>query len=178
MIGEGHGAVLSHGRNRTKAVVRRIDRPDGPAVLKDYSGRPLWVRRVVGPLLLDWEEAALRQLDGLDGVPRVLARPGRDRLLMSWIEGTPLRGAGRGVPEAFFSALEDLLDAMHARGVAQADIGSGDVLVRPDGTPALVDFAVAVRRGKLVPLWKSFASAVRHDRHRLGRLRGRFGASP
>jgi len=172
------GEVLSEGRNRTKARVH-LRTVDGRRVVeKDYSGRGFFMRRLLGPLLLDREERALRLLGGRPGFPVVLERPSRDRLVMSFLDGVPLGRLPRdgALPAGFFARLTALVESMHALGVAQGDIGSGDVLLAPDGRPSLVDFSVSVRRGRgwLRRTW--FQAAAEQDRRRVARLHQRWAA--
>ncbi|MFQ5719616.1 MAG: hypothetical protein ACE5IK_08695 [Acidobacteriota bacterium] len=169
--------ILSDGRNATKARVQVIDWDGSPAVEKDYSDRPLLVRRLFGPLMLNREERALRELSDADGFPRLLARPGRTRLVMSKVAGTPLRrmlDEKMPLPDRFFERLDALIFSMHRKGVAQGDIGLGDVLVGDDGAPAILDFSVSVvrHRGLFARLLFGFAAA--QDNRRFERLRHRF----
>lgn len=41
------------------------------------------------------------------------------------------------------SRLEHILDGIHARGVVFGDLHLGNIIVRPDGTPCLIDFELA-----------------------------------
>jgi RIO-like serine/threonine protein kinase len=169
--------VLSEGRNRTKARVRLVRWNDETAVEKDYSARGLLMRRLVGPHILDREERALTRLAGVAGVPAFLGRPTRDRLVMERLPGQTLAsfGAARAdLPPGFFGCLLELVKTLHRRGVAQRDIGAGDVLVAGDGEPGLVDFSVSVRqrRGPLNALL--FRSATAQDLRRVARLHQRF----
>ena len=121
------------------------------AVLKDHNASDRGFAKVLGPLLSAREAKALRQLNGLAGVPGLYARPDRRCLLMEHIAGQPLRKVEHTNWSAFFSALEALLRHMHARGVAHCDLRSPDnILVRDDGMPAVVDFVSCVFRG---PSW-------------------------
>ena len=169
--------VLSTGRNATKARVLAVDWQGVAAVEKNYSQGPLLMRLLLGPLLLSREERALRRLEGTAGFPRVLARPDRTRLVMTHLPGTTLRDwlhRGATLPPRFFERLDHLLTGMHGEGVAQGDIGLGDVLVLPDGEPALVDFSVSVVRGR-GPLGRLlFGFAAAQDNRRFERLRQRF----
>jgi hypothetical protein len=88
------------------------------------------------------EARALGALDGLDGVPSVLAFDGRvlDR---AWIAGQRMEDA-RPRDAAYFHAARKLVLAMHRRGVVHNDLAKeSNWLVRADGSPALVDFQLA-----------------------------------
>ncbi len=167
--------VLSEGRNGTKARVRLVRWQGETAVEKDYSHRGWLVRRLLGPLLLNREERALRRLAGSLQAPTLRARPARDRLVMSRLEGRSLKERGElGPPSGFFRRLRSLVREMHALGVAQGDIGTGDVLVGPDGRPGLVDFSVSVVRPVGRPGGWLFRAAAAQDLRRVARLHARF----
>jgi RIO-like serine/threonine protein kinase len=96
------------------------------------------------------EARALRALDGLRGVPRLLSAD-RHRLTREWIEGEPMHRARPANPLYFRDAL-GLLRRLHRAGVVHNDLAKEtNWLVTPDGAPALVDFQLAHvtrRRGR------------------------------
>lgn len=114
---------------------------------------------------LEREEAVLRRLAGLDVVPAVFDSfaVGEHRfLVMEYVEGEPLRSemvarypllsdapdadAVRAYAEwavATCAAVERAVAAIHGRGVAFRDLHPNNVLVRADGSVALIDFEVA-----------------------------------
>ena len=51
-------------RNVWKASVRQ----EGDVIVKEYMGAP-FIPRLLGRISLSWEEAALRRLEGVEGVP-------------------------------------------------------------------------------------------------------------
>jgi RIO-like serine/threonine protein kinase len=117
------------------------------------------------------EARALRALDGLPGVPRLLHWDGA-RLERSYIAGMPMHEAGpRDV--AYFHAARKLLLAMHRRGVAHNDLAKEpNWLVTPDGRPALVDFQLgwtSPRHGALFRLLarEDLRHLLKHKRHYL-----------
>ncbi|MBW2104193.1 MAG: phosphotransferase, partial [Deltaproteobacteria bacterium] len=137
-----HAALPYAPRNRWK--------PDrqGDAIVKDYGRRSLLVR-AFGRLCLRWEEAALRRLEGIEGIPAFLGRPTPDSLKMGAVPGEPLAKRKRGeLSEAFLRNLATLFDLMHQRGVAHGDAHKRNILA--DGErPYLVDFSTAYVRGRL-----------------------------
>lgn len=171
--------ILSEGRNSTKACVRLIRLAGETVVEKDYSSRGFLVRGILGPRLLDREERALRRLAGLSGVPGFKLRPSRQRLIMERLAGRPLASFPRGggsatLPADFFLRLRRLVKTVHHEGIAQGDIGAGDVMVRSDGSPGLVDFSVSVqRRSGGFGAW-IFRAAVHQDLRRVARLHQRY----
>lgn len=91
------------------------------------------------------EARALRRLEGLDGVPRLLHA---ERLVLerSLIEGAPMQEAQPRDP-LYFRRAHQLLRAIRARGIAHNDLAKEpNWLVRDDGHPAVVDFQIATLR--------------------------------
>lgn len=150
-----------------------------------FSG---WIAR----RMLARERRALRALDGLAGVPRLVERvelismasaDGRvprasDVLVRSWIDGASLRDASE-LPEDFFAELDRLVMALHERGVCHNDLHKEpNVIVARGGWPCLVDFQLAsvhARRGR------AFASRAREDLRHVEKHRARytrFGRGP
>ncbi|HET7844796.1 MAG TPA: serine/threonine protein kinase, partial [Xanthomonadales bacterium] len=88
------------------------------------------------------EARALRALDGLVGVPRLL-RDERGVVARSYIAGRPMQEA-RPADPAYFRAARRLVTAMHARGVAHNDLAKEpNWLVTDAGAPAVIDFQLA-----------------------------------
>lgn len=117
------------------------------------DARGLVVRRVavgafgtgfIARRLLARERRALHALAPLAGVARLVEeRPRCDVLERSFMPGVPLCLAEE-LPRDFFERLEELVRALHARGVCHNDLHKeGNVLVGEDGRPALVDFQLA-----------------------------------
>ena len=116
----------------------------------------------------------LERLIGVSGIPPLLGRPSPDVFLRRWIEGADLRQVN-DVPDRLFPELRDLLAAVHAKGIAYADLAKEDnILVEDAGEghadhhqPWLVDFQISVAEGTwaggLVPLLQ------RADRYHLAR---------
>ena len=128
--------------------VLRVRYGEAQAILKDQNGCDAAFARLLGPLLAHREAKALDALRGLAGIPVLLARPDRRSILMAHLAATPIGRASHPDWPAFFTALENLLDAMHDRGVAHCDLRSPDnTLVDESGKPVLVDFVASVRRG-------------------------------
>jgi RIO-like serine/threonine protein kinase len=128
------------------ARVWRVDIGGSLWVVKDFAPRKWWVRNGIGRLFVRRECATLQRLTGIDGVPAQPFRLDAHAIAFRFVDGETL---GRVPPErqtgAYFLALERLLQAIHARGVVHLDTrGSGNVLMRPDGTPALIDFQSAL----------------------------------
>jgi len=144
-------------------------------VVKDWSRRSAWIRRLVAPWLARHEAAMLTRADGIAGVPRLLERIDRLALAMEYVEGLPLhrRSHGRALPPRFFAELESILERLAQRGVAYLDLRSPtNVLITPSGAPALVDL------GSALPLPLPRAWILRFERRALAKLRTRFERQP
>ncbi len=125
-------------------TVERRAAADGlPYIRRDTRSAPWWTRPVARWLAAR-EARALAALDGLDGVPELLAFDGAvlDR---SFLAGSPMHQA-RPVDAAYFREALRLLRRIHAAGVAHNDLAKEpNWLVREDGSPALLDFQLASR---------------------------------
>jgi len=122
--------------------------------------------RLVARLLLARERAALGELAGVAGVPRLVEdralqvvpqldglRPSaRAVLVRTHLAGQPLSTAP-SLPRDYFDLLDELLAELHRRGVCHNDLHKEpNVLVLADGRPGLIDFQLAsrhVRRGRV-----------------------------
>jgi predicted Ser/Thr protein kinase len=109
----------------------------------------------------------LERLAGIPGIPRLLGRPSADAFLREWIDGSTLRELDH-VPDTVFPALRELLAAVHARGVAYADLAKEEnVIVDLAGRPWLVDFQISVAKGSW--LGGFAARLMSADRYHLAR---------
>lgn len=90
-----------------------------------------------------------RILDGIPGIPRFAGAVGPDAYLHEYVEGENLsqherRCGKRSLPATFFDEFQAILDQVHARGVAYADLcKKGNVIVGHDGHPCLIDFTIS-----------------------------------
>jgi predicted Ser/Thr protein kinase len=145
------------------------------AVLKDYTRSDPLFHRLIGPLSVRREARALRLLDGVAGVPRLLAVFDGNAVVLEYVAGPSARELGRGaLTPAFFERLHRLVGAMHARGVAHCDLrSSGNILLGPDQTPFVVDFVANFRRGRWWnPLTRwMFTRLCEADRGAIARLK-------
>jgi predicted Ser/Thr protein kinase len=138
------------------AQVFRVEAAGREWVVKDFSRRAFWVRCTIGRFLLRRELRALQRLDGIDGVPQRAFRIDGDAIAAEFIPGTTL---GQAAPEQmttpFFIALERLLNDVHARGIVHLDTrGTGNMLLRPDGRPALIDFQASLDTRWMPDSWR------------------------
>ncbi len=136
-------------------VLLHDDPAHGEVVVRELVESRLWLRWLARHLARR-EVRALRRLDGLPRVPRILAAD-RRRTLRSWIEGEPMQVARPTDPAYFREALR-LLRQLHARGVVHNDLAKEpNWLVTPAGEPALVDFQLALCRDRSTRLFRILA---------------------
>ena len=134
--------------------------------------------RWLGRRLADRERFFHERLADLDAVPADLGevaidgRPAATAFARAWVDGHALQRDDRPA-DGFFEALDALVAAAHARGVALVDLDKADnFIVDPDGMPHLLDFQLAFaadRRGflpKSVAV-RGWATQQRCDRYHL-----------
>jgi RIO-like serine/threonine protein kinase len=115
----------------------------------------------------------LRRADGVEGVPRLLARPAPNVYLREYLEGTPLPRAP-APPREFFDRLARIAAALHARGVTHNDLHKeANVIVRPDGSPGVIDFQLSLSLPRGSGLHRLLARfdlyhVAKNRRHRTG----------
>lgn len=130
--------------------VRREFVAAGPRIVRDATAARRWLRWFARRLLRR-EARALAALEGFDGVPQLIATDSL-HLERCYIDGLPLHQARPDRP-AYFSQAARLLRGLHARDVVHNDLAKEpNLLVTPDGEPALIDFQLAwhsPRRGRL-----------------------------
>jgi predicted Ser/Thr protein kinase len=101
--------------------------------------------RVPARWLARREARALQRIAGMPATPQLLRWDGRvlDR---SYMAGAAMYQRPPHGDVAYFRAARRLLQALHRRGVAHNDLAKeANWLVLSEGTPALIDFQLAVR---------------------------------
>jgi hypothetical protein len=131
-------------------------------VVKDFAVRPWWVRNSIGRWLIGRELRTLRRLDGIDGVPAGAFQIDAHALAFEYVEGETFGQTDVARQTAsYFVALEALMQAIHQRGIVHLDTrGSGNVLMRPDGSPALIDFQSALSTRRMLPPLRRLLESV------------------
>jgi serine/threonine protein kinase len=130
-----------------KADLVRYDLPDASIVVKDFTGKP-WLWRQVGKFQIKREVAAYRWLGAISGVPRFLGQVDADALALEWVQGGLLKTLPDRVERGAFyvGQLNEIVERIHDRGIAHLDLRSNNnIVVRPDGSVFVLDFASAVR---------------------------------
>ncbi|ERJ20541.1 putative serine-threonine protein kinase [Salinisphaera shabanensis E1L3A] len=160
---------------RTEPEVALVVYGDARAVFKDYARTPGWFGRIIAPVLIWREASALRRLDGIVGVPQLYRQLDARGVLIEYLPATPWPQAKPA--EAAYHKLDELVDQMHARGVAHCDLRApSNMLVDEDGQPYIVDFVARVCRGRgwNLPWNWLFRQFVGADESALAKLRVRF----
>lgn len=127
-----------------------LEKEGDRVVLKDHDGMDSAYARFIGPLLA-WREAkAMRHLDGLNGVPKLISCPDRRSLLMEHIEARQVVNVDESEydAKAYLQSLKNLIETMHQQGIAHGDLRSPtNALITTNGNAALVDFVASLGRG-------------------------------
>ena len=90
------------------------------------------------------EYRQLARSEGIEGIPRVLGRPAPNVFFREYVEGVALPRAP-SPPPGFYDRLRGIALALHARGISHNDLHKeANVIVRADGTPALLDFQLSL----------------------------------
>jgi RIO-like serine/threonine protein kinase len=113
-------------------------------VLRDLTASPAWLRPLANWLAAR-EARALRQLDGLADTPALLRWDGT-HLERGYLPGQPMYLRPPRGDVAYFHRARRLLQRVHRAGIAHNDLAKeANWLVQDDGTPAVIDFQLAVR---------------------------------
>lgn len=117
---------------------------EGLFVRRDLTVTPWWLRPLAWGLARR-EAHALRQLGGMAATPRLLHWDGT-HLHRSYLSGQPMYLRPPRGDLAYFRAARRLLRDVHRRGLAHNDLAKeANWLVLEDGSPAVIDFQLAVR---------------------------------
>jgi len=139
------GEFLSRGYQG--AVFLRGSGIDQRVVKQAMGGR---LARRVRQAMLRREFAAYARVAGIRGIPRCYGLEADGSLVLEYLPGEAYREtvpALRGHRERFFLELRDQILAIHAAGVAHADLKRrGNILISSQGDPILLDFGSAVLR--------------------------------
>ncbi len=116
---------------------------DGLFVRRDLAHVPLWLRFPAW-WLARREARGLQRVLGADAVPQLLNWDGR-RLDRSYLDGAAMYQRPPHGDRAYFRLARRRLQALHRRGFAHNDLAKeANWLVLADGTPAMIDFQLAV----------------------------------
>jgi RIO-like serine/threonine protein kinase len=149
----------------------RLSGHDG-LVTRRLVSESAWLLRPLARLFAWREVTALRRLEGIAGVPRLVAWR-RGIIYRSYLEGTTVAEARPRDP-AFYAAARRLLWRVHRRGIAHNDSAKRvNWLVLADGSPGLIDFQLSLairRRGALarVARREDLRHLLKHKRFNCG----------
>ena len=145
-----------------------LETGDGEArIVRDIASARWWLRWLARRLMLR-EARALAALEGIEGVPQLLAQS-TERLERSFLGGEPLYRA-RPCDAAWFGAAAGLLRRLHRAGVCHNDLAKEpNLLVLEDGAPGIIDFQLAwysPRRSRLfrIAAYEDIRHLLKHKR--------------
>lgn len=127
-----------------QALVEKEIQPAGARVVKNYGKCGFPGTLIYGRVLPLREYRALRCLAAIDGIPQQAKLQKPYTVSYNYIEGMPLRYYGKGtpLPQPFFRNLWELTENIHHHGFVHLDLGNrGNILVRDNGKPAIIDYA-------------------------------------
>ena len=125
----------------TFGEVSSFERDGDVIILRDIRPASAWVRWLARRLMYR-EARALAALDGVSGVPQLIAVDA-DSLERSYVAGEPLQ-VGRPTDPQFFRKAAQLLRELHRHGVVHNDLAKEpNILLTSDGGVAFIDFQLA-----------------------------------
>lgn len=127
------------------ARVYRLQKEGVFWTVKDFS-QALPVVRTWGRLTLQHEKRIIDCLSGITGVPQNAVMVGPYTLAFEYIKGTNINMVSQElIDESYLLSCEDLLKAIHERGVVHLDTrGKSNWLVQQNSEPALIDYQSAI----------------------------------
>lgn len=163
MPSPGPGKFLSRGYQG--AVYLRGEGDDLRVVKQAMGGR---FARLLREAMLRREYAAYQRVAGIPGIPRCFGLQDDGSLILEYLPGEVYRETVPALKERerFFQLFHGQILALHAAGVAHADLKRrGNLLISPDGEPILLDFGSAILRNSRGGWWNRllFREACRMD---------------
>jgi serine/threonine protein kinase len=123
-----------------KPDLYKVEVGDQIFMVKDVRKRGFLLRWTLGLWLIHKEWKIYSRLKGLKGIPQPVERIDCFAFAMEYIPGAPIE-RGKIIPSLFFSDLDQVLKAIHSRGVVHMDLRhKGNILVSEKGEPFLIDF--------------------------------------
>lgn len=126
--------------------------------IKDFSTRHWLVRNTFAKLVLRRELKALQRIAGLKGVPSKAFMLDEHTLAVEFIPGRPLSTVPKEeVTSEYLKGCEDIIHGLHERDVVHLDTrGTGNWVMKEDGTPGLIDFQAGVYTKNIPSKLRSF----------------------
>ncbi len=117
------------------------------AIVKDFSSNRRLYRNTVGRFLI-WREAkAYRKIQHIQGVPSLYRVIDGLAMVTEYIPGKDLGQIKKGAifPDNFFDRLKNLVDRIHAAGVAHCDLKrKANVILGDDNLPYIIDWGASI----------------------------------
>lgn len=146
VLGTGGGAIVYLARHRATAALAALK---VPRAARPREGRPSQLEREIRLLQSARGAGVVRVLDSEPAAER-----GGPWCALEYVRGLPLdRYAARerlsaGDRARLVARVADAVARLHARGFLHCDLKPGNVLVRPDGRPILIDLDVGRALGE------------------------------
>ena len=148
------GDFLSHGYQG--AVFVRGTGANRRVFKQAMGGR---VARRLRMAMLRREHTAYGRVAGIAGIPQCFGLQADGTLVLEFVPGETYRESVPALKDRarYFASLKALILALHAAGVAHADLKRrGNLLISPDGEPVLLDFGSAVLQKPGGGWWNRF----------------------
>lgn len=117
------------------------------------------VARRLRVAMLRREHSAYERVAGIPGIPQCFGLQADGTLELEFVPGETYRETVPALRDRarYFASLQALILAIHAAGVAHADLKRrGNLLISPDGEPILLDFGSAVLKKPGGGWWNRF----------------------
>ena len=132
------------GRSIAQCDIWEIEIDNRRYLLKDYGARHFLLRKTWGKYIIAKEIRIYQKLQGIVGIPRLVASVDDCGFVMEYLDATrlPKRKHNNLTPQ-FFKRLAELVDTVHQRNIAHGDLRRKNILVDTHMRPYLIDFATA-----------------------------------
>ena len=140
----------------------RLEAIDGAhALVKDFAVCGRWFRWLIGRWLVGRECRVLQAAKGIPGVPRLVARLSPYAIAVEHVGRSIAVMEPEELPSNLWPDLERIIDDLHDRGIAHADLKTlENILIDESGAVHVVDFnSAVVRNGPLFRFIFPYVSA-------------------
>lgn len=137
---------LLHDGRLFNARVFQVEAEGQQWVLRDFAPRPFYVRALLR-LVTRHEVKILKCLTGVRNVSQLAFQLDKNAVVLSYFPGESLLTADpKRITVEFLEKLEKLTRTLHEAGIVHLDIrGNKNVLITPEGDPAIIDFQSGLR---------------------------------
>jgi len=164
------------GGSAFEAEVAVYSGAEGGFVVKDCSPMHPLMRALFGRRVKNREIAIYARLEGAAGVPDFVGVIDGDAFAIEYVEGQTLaRHLDRPLLDGALANLATVVDGLHARRVVHLDLKQKrNVLVRPDGSVAIIDFESALHLGEGILGRALFAFLKKRDRAGVVKFKSKY----